>query len=70
MSKLEQLRKNKGISQKVLAETLGVDQSTGSLWESGKTFPRPDVAIRLACALDCTIEDIYRTREPSGVHAL
>lgn len=69
MSKLEQLRKNKGISQKMLAETLGVDQSTVSLWEKGKTFPRPAVAMRLAKALGCTIEDIYQTEDASRVSA-
>lgn len=67
MSKLEQLRKDKGLSQAELAKELGVDQSTVCLWEKEKTFPRVEVAIRLAEALGCTLEEIYRTKRTCGV---
>lgn len=54
-----ELRKRKGLSQVDLAKSLGVDQSTVSLWERGKTFPRRDMAFRLAVELGCTLDDLY-----------
>ena len=69
MSTLKKLREDKGLSQAALAKTLGVDQSAVSLWEKGKTFPRVDVAIRLASILGCGLDDIYRTKEVSGATA-
>ena len=62
MSKLEKLRKDKGMTQATLAKSLGVDQSAVCLWEKGKTLPRADVAIRLANLLGCTLDDIYRNK--------
>lgn len=63
MSTLKQLRERKGMTQKELAKSLGVDQSAVSLWEKGKTSPRADVAIRITQLLDCTLDDIYRTKQ-------
>lgn len=62
MSTLKERREAKGFSQAELAKTLGVDQSSVSLWEKCKTFPRVDVAIRLANILGCTLDDIYRAK--------
>lgn len=69
MSTLKKLREDKGLSQAALAKTLGVDQSAVCLWEKGKTFPRVDVAIRLANILNCTLEDIYRAKAASDATA-
>ncbi len=69
MSTLKNAREAKGLSQMALAKILGVDQSTVCLWERGKTFPRPDVAIRLANILNCTLDDIYRAKVASEVSA-
>lgn len=69
MSKLEEKRKEKGLSQAALAKELNVDQSTVCLWEKGKTFPRVDVAIRLAEMLGCSLEDIYRSKESCNASA-
>lgn len=60
---LRQLREKKGLTQKDLANSLGVDQSAVSLWKKGKTMPRADVAIRITQLLDCTLDDIYRTKQ-------
>lgn len=43
--KLIRLREGKGLSQKALAEALGVTQATVSRWEAG--LIRPRVAVRL-----------------------
>ena len=60
---LRQLRERKGLTQKDLAQSVGVDQSAVSLWEKGKTMPRADVAIKLTQLLDCTLDDIYRAKQ-------
>lgn len=49
-SRLRKLRKEKGLTQKKLAEKLGYDNSTISAWEIGKqepcgVYPISDVAV-------------------------
>lgn len=49
-SRLKKLRKEKGLTQKKLAEKLGYDNSTISAWEIGKqepygVYPIADVAV-------------------------
>ena len=44
---LRNLRKSKGISQKTLAEALGVSQSTVAMWESGKNSPEHGTFLKL-----------------------
>ena len=46
--RLKKLRKNKGITQIELAEILGVQKSTVSLYETGKSDPSDEVKIRIA----------------------
>ena len=48
MNRIKQLRKEKGISQVKLAETLGVHQTAISQWETGRTNPDLDTAKKLA----------------------
>lgn len=47
-----------GITQKDLATKLGVDQSTISLWESGKTAPRASLLPQIAKICKCTIDEL------------
>ena len=56
-------RKRAGLTQKELAEKLGVDQSAVSFWETGKRAPRGAKLIRLANVLDCSIDELF-DREP------
>lgn len=44
--KLKKLRKDMGLSQKILAERLGVTKSVISYYESQERSPSPDVLIR------------------------
>lgn len=69
MSTLEKLRKEKGYTQQSLAKALGVDQSAVCLWEKGRTFPRVDVAIRLANLLGCKLDDIYHVKHVTDAPA-
>lgn len=54
------IRKQKGISQKVLAKIVGVDQSTISLWEKGMDIT-VDNAVKVAEALNVPIPEFLGT---------
>jgi len=51
-------RIKKGMSQKELAEAMGVDISAISLWEKNKRIPSGDLLIKLANELDI-VEDFF-----------
>lgn len=56
-NRLRKLRKEKGLTQKKLAEKLGYDNSTISAWEIGKqepcgVYPIADVAVFLNVSAD------------------
>lgn len=53
-------RENAGLTQKEVAEMVGVDQSSVSLWENGKNKPRVSVLVKLAGIYCCTLEEILR----------
>lgn len=55
----ESARKKAGLTQKELAEKLGVDQSAVSFWETGKRAPRGGRLLRLADVLNCTIDELF-----------
>ena len=61
MNNVAKLRKKAGISQQELGRLSGVPQGVISLIESGVTqFPRLDTAAKLARALGCTIDELFR----------
>ena len=55
---LKNLRKAKGITQKQLAETLGVDQRTVSAWENGVCEPSFDLLLKLCQFFNETFDEI------------
>ena len=60
MNKIKSFRKNKKISQKVLAEKLRVKQNTISDWEREYRMPSLKKAIELAEILEVTVEEIFK----------
>lgn len=56
---LKTLRLKKGLTQKELAEMLNITVSYLSKIENEKKMPNVLLAIRLANALDCKVEDIF-----------
>lgn len=56
---LKKRRLAAGLSQKDLAERLGIVQSAISAWESGEKMPRASQLPALANVLGCTIDDLY-----------
>ena len=55
---IKKMRINRGLSQKQLAELIGVEQQHVSRWENGKHRPSVDVLIKIAAVLNCNIGDL------------
>lgn len=58
VSRLREIRGRQGISQKALAETLGLAQNTISQYETGAKTPSLEVAKALSDLLNCTINEL------------
>ena len=53
-------RKERGLSQKQLANKVNVSQQAVAAWESGRAYPRSDTLVHLAEVLGATADDLLR----------
>lgn len=51
-------REKTGLTQREVAEKLGVDQSAVSFWETGKTAPRAALLVQVAKLYNCTVDEL------------
>ncbi len=56
---LRQARVAAGLTQQALADRVGVVRPEIARWEAGGRLPRVDTAVRLALALDTTVEKLW-----------
>lgn len=63
MTILSDIRKKKGVTQRDLAEALGVPLSTYRAWEYGINDPKSDNLVKLADFLDVTVDDLLGRSE-------
>ena len=61
--KLQELRKNKGLTQEELAETLYVSRTAISKWESGRGYPSIDSLKRIAKFFSVTVDELLSSDE-------
>ena len=59
LNNVRQKRKSKGLTQKELAELAGVGRVTISNIETERYVPGVDIALKIAEALDCKVEDLF-----------
>lgn len=52
------MRLKAGMKQEDVANELGVNQSTVSLWESGENYPRAILLPKIANLYNCTVDDL------------
>lgn len=64
-NKVEKLRKEKELSQEVLASMLNVSRQTVSSIETGKYNPSLELAFKIAKYFKASIEDIFEYEEES-----
>lgn len=57
----------KKVSQKTVAEAVGVAENTVASWEKGKNLPPPDKVIALANYFKCTTDEILLSDEERGL---
>ena len=57
--KIKELRINRGISQKKLADDIGVAQSSVNYWEKGQRTPSVDAAQKLADYFNVSLDELY-----------
>lgn len=59
-------RENAGFTQKEVADKLGLDQSSVSLWETGKTAPRASVLVKLAGLYGVTVDELLEQSQDTA----
>lgn len=60
MEILRNLRERAGLSQCELSKLLDVTQSTISMWETGATFPRRKMLIKLSNIFKCSVYEFLK----------
>jgi transcriptional regulator with XRE-family HTH domain len=66
IDRLEALLKEKGVSQKSLAEYIGIRNPSISDWKKEGTIPRADVAIKIAEYLNVSVEYLITGKNPDN----
>ena len=64
-AKLKALRKASGLTQKQLAERLGITTSVVSYYELSERSPSPDVLIRLSQVFHVSVDELLGIEESS-----
>lgn len=59
MNRVRAFREQQGLSQLALATACGLSRQSVHAIESGRSSPAVDVALRLARALDCPVEELF-----------
>ena len=67
MSRIAKLREEKGLTQRAVAETLGVDVSTVRNWEKSRDGVKMFVRVARLCDLfDCEPQDLFEEERFDG----
>ena len=57
--RLKEAREKKALTQVEVAQRAGITEVCYQRYEAGSRIPRADVAIRIARAVDGTVEDLF-----------
>lgn len=60
MNRIRTLRWKAGLTQKELAERMGLKQTAVSWWETDRGNPSASTLPKLAAVLNCTVDDLIR----------
>lgn len=69
--RLKEILVEKGISNKLLAEKVGVTPATISYINNGNQFPKEDLLVKISQALDVDIKDLfYSTKDKEPLYVM
>lgn len=57
---IREIRLSKSLTQREVAESVGVARSTYAMWEGGEVLPNAKYLIALAKKFDCTVDDLLK----------
>ena len=60
---LKELRESVKLTQKQVADKIGVTQQAVAMWENGSSKPRTALLPKLADILGCTVDELLRGGE-------
>lgn len=67
---IARLRKEKGYTQKELAEKLSISDKAVSKWETGKSLPDISLLVILADIMEVTVTELLEARRIEGLRLL
>ena len=67
VNNLRQIRAQKGYTQQALSDRVGISRQAYTAIEAGRSIPSTDVAMKIARALDITVEDIFSLEDGSEI---
>ena len=60
MNIIQEKRSLLGMNQSEFSNLLGVERSTISKWETGKSLPRAELLPKIAQILNCSVDELLR----------
>lgn len=66
MTQLKEILSKRGMTQKMLANSLGVTENAVSNWAKGKREPSIAMIEKIASLLDCTVDDLLGIQQGAG----
>ncbi len=67
-SKIKILRENKGLSQKALADKLGITRSSVNAWEQGISVPSTQYIVELATLFDVSTDYLLNFKNDKAIN--
>lgn len=67
-SKIKILRENKGLSQKALADKLGITRSSVNAWEQGISVPSTQYIVELATLFDVPTDYLLNFKNDKAIN--
>lgn len=58
--RISQIRKELGLTQEELADSIGVEKSTVAHYESNRRLPRVDIMVRISDVLECSLDYLMK----------